>query len=258
MEKEQVITELRKLTGKKFITLSRRGNVAIKHALEIAKSRDYATLLIPDQGMWMTCKESAQKAGLRIVELPTDDGIINLEELKEYRECALMLQTYAGYFARQDMEQIKDICKENELLLIEDATPALGDKLYGDIIIASFGKWKPVNLGTGGMIAHNYPKIEIAESFEGNHEQLMKKLEELPMRMQKLKKVCNLTKHDLSQFNVLHKDRQGINVVVAYDSEDQKNYILNYCDKMRFEYTECPRYIRVNRQAISIEIKRIE
>ena len=37
----------------------------------------------------------------------------------------------------------------------------------------------------------------------------------------------------------------------------QKESIINYCVKNKLPYTECPRYIRLNEKAISIEIKRM-
>ena len=37
-----------------------------------------------------------------------------------------------------------------------------------------------------------------------------------------------------------------------------KQRIIDYCNENNLEFTECPRYIRINEPAISIEVKRLE
>ena len=39
--------------------------------------------------------------------------------------------------------------------------------------------------------------------------------------------------------------------------EEEMKKIINYCDNNKLPYTECPRYIRINQKAISIEIKKL-
>ena len=51
---------------------------------------------------------------------------------------------------------------------------------------------------------------------------------------------------------------RGINIVLKFDSPQKKLDIENYCKLYNYEFTLCPRYIRVMEPAISIEIKRIE
>ena len=59
-------------------------------------------------------------------------------------------------------------------------------------------------------------------------------------------------------FNVLHKKLRGLNVIIKPMKESDKEDIIDYCQKKGFEYTECPRYIRIEEDAISIELKRID
>ena len=65
-------------------------------------------------------------------------------------------------------------------------------------------------------------------------------------------------KEDLKRFNIIHPDSRGINVVVKFSGDIEKAEIISYCNQNKLEFTLCPRYIRVNEKAISIEIKRID
>ena len=67
-----------------------------------------------------------------------------------------------------DMERITEICKSNNLLLIEDCAEALGSKIgdrhvgtYGDIATFSFFGNKTLTTGEGGMVISN--DIELIE-----------------------------------------------------------------------------------------------
>ena len=72
------------------------------------------------------------------------------------------------------MKNISKICKENNITLIEDASAGIGDKKrevgngkYADIIIASTGSPKIINVGSGGFVTTSNPsfleKIKIPE-----------------------------------------------------------------------------------------------
>ena len=129
-------------------------------------------------------------------------------------------------------------------------------------MVASFGNNKPVNLGYGGMISTNNK-----EFFENNKEiftttvfhekalpELMKKLESLPKRLKFQYDRAAAIKKDLNKAKIIYPEDQGINVIIK--GKDKK--VIEYCKKNNLEYTECPRYIRINEDAISIEVKRLE
>jgi len=61
----------------------------------------------------------------------------------------------------------------------------------------------------------------------------------------------------VKQENIIHKDSKGINVIIRFSSDTEKERLINYCDKNNLEHTLCPRYIRVNVDALSIEVKRL-
>ena len=42
-----------------------------------------------------------------------------------------------------------------------------------------------------------------------------------------------------------------------HNNDEEKDKIIKYCKENNYEYTLCPRYIRVNENAVSIEVKRL-
>lgn len=258
--------KLRKLCRHEYIHITDRGNSAIFIAMHIAKKMNpRPDILIPDQGGWFSYKGYPPFFNLNVVEVKTDYGIIDLKDLRKKAKTAsaIILTSFAGYFAEQPIRKVKTVCKKAGCLVIEDATGAIGDsKLcngkYSDIIVGSFGKWKPVECGYGGWISMNskefFDSARESLSITKVHPRFYKEIEK-PLRKNKLKKLlalANKVKEDLSDFEILHKDKRGINVVVKFDPK-----ILQYCQEKSYPYVLCPNYIRVNERAISIELKRL-
>ena len=96
---------------------------------------------------------------------------------------------------------------------------------------------------------------------EGYLPQLLAKLKTIKKRYELFNKINKKIKKDLKDFNILHKDKAGINVIIKFNDNQEKEKIINYCDKNNLEYTICPKgifgHIRVNCDAISIEVKRL-
>ncbi len=115
---------LKRLTNHKNIYLTSRGNKAIEHVLSFVKGR----LLIPDQGAWLSYRKYAKKLGLDVGELKTDNGVIDLDDLRQKIDGAdaLIYQNPAGYFAEQPIKEIYEICK-NRCLVILDMSGCIGD-----------------------------------------------------------------------------------------------------------------------------------
>lgn len=243
---------LKKLTDKSYIYLLESGDTAIKQSIKIANKK---FTLIQDQGGWFLYKKLPN-----ITELKTNYGILNLKDLKEKvnENSVLIINSLTGYFAEQPMNKISEICKEKKCFLINDVSGSIGTEIakIGDIILGSFGKYKPINLEYGGFIASDN-KLDINENFNKDIlPKLKEKLQQLPQRLKKLKQLANKVKSDLSNLNILHKTSNGINVIIAYKTEKEKNKILKYCQENNLEYKLCPNYIKVNEKAVSIEIKR--
>jgi len=266
MEKK-VLDRMRQMTHHKHVKILPRGNAALFVAFYIIKQiSEQPRLLIPDQGGWISFKTYPELLRIDFRELTTDKGVINLKELEKQLKIgasALVITSFAGYFAEQPLKKISALCKKYNCLLIEDASGAIGDKKlcngkYSDIIVGSFGKWKPVNLGYGGFISTNKKEIldkaNRAFSLFKTSEDIYYRL--LPFlnsdRLKKFIRISSQIKKDLSKFNIYHGDKRGLNVVVGYDER-----VLQYCQDNGYFYILCPNYIRLNEKAISIEVKRL-
>ncbi|MDP3698461.1 MAG: aminotransferase class I/II-fold pyridoxal phosphate-dependent enzyme [Nanoarchaeota archaeon] len=282
--KEEIISALQKLTGHKYVEITPRGDAAIAAALSLV-SKD-KTVLIPEEGGWLSYPKIPAKLGLKVIEVKCDDAKINLQDLrnklKEYSCGALLYQNPGGYFAEQPMKEIYSLCQTNNCLVIMDVSGSIGTKLcdgsYADVLVGSFGEWKLVEAKAGGFISCKdkalFEKVnkDIAVLTEiGSLKIILQKIRELPERIlfltQKRKKIIK----DLKNFDLVHRNDLGFVVVVKYKNQteketnkmtshfelSQKESLINYCKHNNLPWTECPRYIRLNKPAISIEVKRL-
>jgi len=268
---EKVLEKLRELTRHKYVKLTNCGNSAIFTALYIAKKKNPKPfVLIPDQGGWSTYRSYPKIMNFEVKEIKTKSGLVDLDDLKEKAKtgAAFIVSSFGGYIVEQDMKSISEICKKNECILIEDVSGSLGDETlcngeHADIMIGSFGKWKAADLGHGGFISgkdDDYFKDNVALSLAKHHTELkplLEKLEKTNSRIKYLLAVSDKIKNDFENFDVVHREKRGINVAIRFTCEAEKKAIINYCNENNYEYTTCPRYIRVDEEAISIEVKRL-
>ncbi|MDO8510757.1 MAG: aminotransferase class I/II-fold pyridoxal phosphate-dependent enzyme [Nanoarchaeota archaeon] len=271
MIKQEIISSLQKLTGHDFIDITTRGDAAITAALSVIPKDK--TVLIPEEGGWLSYPKISKKLGLAVIEVKCDDAKINIQDLQkklqEHPCGALLYQHPGGYFAEQPMEEIYNLCKKYGCLVIMDVSGSIGTRLcdgkYADILVGSFGEWKLVEAKAGGFISTKDKGLfeEIKNSIQALDEEesfrlISQKLEELPQRIsfltQKRKKIIE----DLKKHEIVHKKDIGFVIVVKYEDNEQKERIIYYCKNNNLPWTECPRYIRLNRPAISIELKRIQ
>lgn len=255
--------ELTRITGRQIIKLTPSGNRAILGALKFAKQLGISKVLVQDQGGWITYGQYAKKIGLDVIELTTEFGIIDSDDLyaKSSKDTVLLVNSMPGYFAVQNMELVSRICQETSCLIINDISGSVGlpESRLGDVLICSCGKWKPIDADYGGFIATDNSWFN---SFESNFDSsktdiVLNAVEGLEYRKERLDEVTAQVKKDLGGMNILHRDHPGLNVVVGFSDDSEKQTIINYCDKKGYEYTLCPKYIRVNEKAVSIEVKRM-
>ncbi len=266
---EQIISELRTLTNHKHIQITLRGNAAITTALSIFPKS--STILIPQEGGWIHYEKASPKLGLNPVKVSCHDAAINLDDLRlkltQLKPKAFLYQNPGGYFAQQPLEEIYPLCKKQGCLVILDVSGSIGTSLcngkYADILVSSFGHEKLVDAHVGGFISANdkelFRKINLFVEPLQNEESLTiiyQELQKLPTRIQQLTTLRNKIIKDLAQFNIVHPNDTGFVVVVKYSTPEEKNKLISYCQQHKLEYTECPRYIRLNSPAISIEVKR--
>lgn len=267
-----ILDILKKYTSHDFVKLTSRGNEAIFAALYCTrKLNPNKTVLIPDQGGWLSYNKYPKMLGLNVEFVKTNLGTIDLKDLRSKinRANCFLYQNPAGYFADQDIEDIYNICKDKAFVIL-DVAGCLGDKElcngnFADFMVGSFGKWKPINLEYGGFLSTNnkdyfetpkeiFNTIKYDDSY---NKDLLEKLKSVNKRLEFFYSRCNQIKKDLKSFDIIHKDRKGINVIVRFNNKKEFNDIKDYCEKNNLEFTLCPRYIRINENAISIEVKRL-
>ena len=268
--KNKVLGLLKDYTCKSQVHIVDRGNTAILAGFMVAKAlNNKRYVLIQDQGGWLWYEKLAKKAGLEVKRLKTVDGVIkDLTELDDDVCCVIYAQP-SGYCLKQDSGYIFRAAKKKGVIVIMDCSGSVGNKLCNgraaDFIVGSFSKWKPVDMGRGGFIAYDALDsaearlvmkkiIQSVEWGEGYYAELLRKLQNISSRYQAFNKTCQKITADLSGFEVLYDE--GIVVIVKYKNDEEKNKIIKYCELNAYEYTECPREIRVNSKAISIEVKR--
>ena len=271
MTKQKIISILQQLTKHDYVALTPRGNAAIHAVVSVLpKSKK---ILIPGEGGWLTYKTIPKKLDLGTVEVSCNEAKIDLQDLEDKlltkNYSAIIFQNPGGYYAEQNIENIYKLCQENDCLVILDVSGSLGTELcnggFADVIVGSFGKWKIVEAGTGGFISSKNKElwdkiekhIEILDD-ETNLLLILGGLQNCAERIGFLTEKVELVKKDLRPYGILHINDKSSVVVVKYKDKYEKEKIMNYCTKNELEWTQCPRYIRLNESAISIEVKRLK
>jgi len=271
MSKSEVIARIREFTGHDHIQIMPSGNAAIYTAFYLArKINKKAAFLVPDQAGWLTYLDYPKLFGLNLQEIKTNQGIIDLDDLKKHAKegTALIYQNPAGYFAEQPAKQIYDLCQKANCPVIMDVSGSIGTDMcngdYADLMVCSFGKWKIIENFYGGFISaknqtlfdQGKPLYQMMKVHPLAYEEILKKISQMKGKLNSIFETRKKVLEDLKEMDIIHRDKKGLNVIVKFSNDQEKEKILNYCKNHQLEYTECPRYIRVNEPAISIEIKR--
>lgn len=269
---ESAISKIKDLTGHDEAKITSSGN----NSIFVALSAIEGDIIIPDQGGWHGFKQIAKFLNKNIITLKTDLGLINpkeLDDLEFSENSALIFTSFAGYAAEQDTKSISKYCKSNNIITIEDASAGIGDKekllgngKYSDIILASTGSPKMINVGSGGFISADDKEIFV----KSNLPQKLSKVSEIICAgidceidnvRENLEATLNATEYVKKHLTkTIHPDKRGINVIIPH--EDAKSISWNLkqtlkTDKRGF-ITTCPNYNRVKTKAVAIEIKNLD
>ena len=267
---ESCIAKIRDLTTKEHVKMTSSGN----NSIFIALSAITGDIIIPDQGGWHGFKQIAKFLDKNIVTLKTDAGLINtdyLDELEISEGSALIFTSFAGYTAEQDIRSIVSYCKDNSITTIEDASAGIGDSenrlgYRSDIILASTGSPKIINVGSGGFIATDdddvFTRTSLPQKLSKTTEIICSGIDnEIDNVSKNLQVSLNATEHVKKHTpNTLHADKRGINVIIPHENSksicwDLKKTLTT--DKSGI-ITTCPNYNRVKQKAICIEIKNLD
>lgn len=283
----KVKSELQSLTGTNNAILLGKGADAVAEVMSLVKRLGKQYVLVQDQGNSPLYKQYALKNGLMCIELKTDYGLTNLEDLdkKANKKAVFLVHSLPGYHAEEQMQKIAKICAKNQCTIINDVCGSLGTKnaSVGDIKFTSFNQHDPADLGMGAAVMfndhlplyidmipgtqwlwrrlfntkHHFKDVPEAVFKETELERLYRKLTVVRKKQKAQQEQQQRIKQELKKFDVIHPTHPGINVIVGYQGNDEKIAIIKYCEIRKFPYTECPRLVRVNDQAISIELREL-
>jgi dTDP-4-amino-4,6-dideoxygalactose transaminase len=257
---------LSKLSNKNHIHFFDSGDDAIMFILKHLRESGHNRILVPDMGGWFSYKKFPARLGMDIYEIKTSDALIDIFDLKNNikRGSIVLINSMGGYFVSEPMDVIEKICSDIGAILINDISASIGTEnaMYGDYCIGSFGEYKPLEVGIGGFIGTKdiLDTKETSESTFDNEQNIKKLYTEISGLNRKLAFWNTIRKtilDDLQEFSIIHSNSSGINVVVAFETDEDLEKLINYCLKHDYQYKVCPNYIKVNRKAVSIEVKRI-
>ena len=222
------------------------------NSIFIALSAVEGDIIIPDQGAWHGFKQIARFLKKNIITLKTDLGLIDtdyMEDLDIADSSALIFTSFAGYSAEQDVRSICRYCSSRNITTIEDASAGIGDTKNNlgknsDIILASTGSPKMINVGSGGFQI-------VCSGIDSELNQVKDNLE------------VSLNATDYVKKHIpdaIHADKRGLNVIIPNDNAKSICWDLKKTlstDKRGF-ITTCPNYNRVKQKAICVEIKNLD
>ena len=110
-------------------------------------------------------------------------GLDEIKKLTTTKTKAVIIVHYGGF--HNEIDKIADYCKENNIILIEDAAQAINsyhkDKplgSFGDFSVFSFHETKNINCGEGGMLVvnniHFLPQLETLYQYGTNRSDFIK------------------------------------------------------------------------------------
>lgn len=264
---------IRKLTGHEKTWPVHNGNsalLAVMSALE-------GPFLFPDQGAWIGLYKIAQFLNKEVFILPTDYGLIHPKSLNSYLEDktpqAIFLTSMAGYTAEQPLKAIFDLCDEQDIMIIEDASGGLGDPehrmgngKYCHVMVASTGWPKMANVGQGGFIstkkdtALDIPKylLKIIKADLITCAGMNIEFKYVSDNLKKTLNFCDYLKKELD--NVFHQSKRGVNVIIPVNHPREIGAYLR--EKLKVQgggmITLCPNPNRILTDAVAVEIKNLD
>lgn len=265
--RNKVLEEIKKLVGHNNVEVLNRGNSAILISLMKLGKR----VLIPEEGGWLSYSKYAENLNKECIKIKCVNAKIDLVDLNE-KVCegdVFIYHSLGGYFAANNIEEIYRVCSEKKCKVVMDVCGSIGTKLgdgkYADVCIGSFGHWKLIDYGQGGFISFKdadfYKKCKplfSAFSFRGDYNELLNKVINVNNRINLLLEKRRKVITDLKDFQLIRSEEElGFVVIAGFSNETDRLRIIAYCTKNGLEYTTCPREIRLNSEAISIEVKRL-
>lgn len=219
-------TDLRQFLEKKFggeAVLLYKGREAITLALKSSNLPKDSQVAINGLTCYVVYR-GIEEAGFKpvLIDIPKDDLNFSAEALESKLKSnpkikAVIIQNTLGYPC--DIEAISKICKENNLILIEDLAHSAGAKYFnvreagniGDVIILSFSQDKIIDAVSGGAIIVKNSKFRV-QNYETKNSDLVRQLKDrfYPILTWKIRIV-----YDFGVGKILHAVSKILNLLSA-------------------------------------------
>jgi len=157
-----------KFIGHKYSLAVSSGTAALEIAVKSLNLKKGDEIIIPNftiiSNAIAVLKENLK---IRLIDCQIKDWNMNVSEIEKKitKKTKAIIATHIYNFPLR-VDLLKKICKKKNIIIIEDAAEALGQKLnnklcgsFGDISIFSFYANKQITTGEGGMITTNNKKI---------------------------------------------------------------------------------------------------
>lgn len=233
-------------------------------------------VLVCDMGGWNGFIRSCELFGKNVEYLETDDALVNIKVmenyLKEHDVKSLYITSLGGYTVPQPLNDIQRLCDLYEVLLILDISGSVGDEeviKHGDILVASTGSPKIVNIENGGFICNrsslNFNK-HLLKSLKADNVTcagIINEIKKAPEILEKSIELNRYLKDKLKDSNVevIHPDLYGLNTMIVAPSKSKaKKLAFNLRKRLEVDgniITVGPNYNRVKRACVVVEVKNL-
>jgi aspartate aminotransferase-like enzyme len=264
---------LSKATRHEEVEITSRGGEAIGLVLSAIAGE----ILFPDQGIWGGAPKHCKEQGISHFYLKTDLGLIEQDALikanKDDNPRALLITSFAGYIAEQEVNEISTICRESNVILIEDASASIGDRRladgrFADVIVGSARRPKILNLPSGGFITSNNNRFmerirDLTSQHKPNPVIYPGITEELKHTQHTIDNLAGLSESLKTQLDgTVHREKRGLSVGLI--SREPKRLTKKAWDiglvteGGKSLLSSCPRYDRFLEKGIVVELKKLD
>src|SRR3989344_2985513 len=174
-----------------------------------------------------------------------NDAIFKAFEILKREGCKnILFPDQAGWWKCPDIAKKVGL----EFAFFETKDGLLDIDLLGKFV----GNYDSLYICSLGGYYVEQPLFEIYQVCRDNDCLLLEKLENASIRFNFLVSLNFEIKKELNNFKVYFPESRSLNVVV-----EKNERVLEYCNRKGCEYKLCPFYNRINKDAISIEVKRL-
>ncbi|MDO5826014.1 MAG: hypothetical protein BZ137_07465 [Methanosphaera sp. rholeuAM130] len=242
-------------------------------------------ILTVDMGGWNGFKKSCDILNKKYLEIETDEGMINIESLKNYIEDyeikSIYITSLCAYTRLQPIEEIYELCNVHDVILILDISGTIGHEkinAYCDVQIASTGSPKIVNCENGGFINNLTQKVafnkHLLKTFKADNitcAAIANEIKKSPEILQKTVKANTYLKRILSEklkddktHHIIHESYTGTNTIIKTESKKTAKK-LAYHIKQELDIpnnksiiTTGPNYNRLKIPSVNVETKNMD